>query len=82
MVQWKGYKYEEHSWVNKTDMDALEAIAELYHHNSGASWGIWAISAGHALFHPPHQNAWSWGGVMSEKPHFPTLVNSINSKAS
>ena len=32
LVKWKGYRYEEHSWVNEVDMDAPEATAEFYHH--------------------------------------------------
>ena len=30
LVRWRGYGYEEHSWVNKDDIHALEAVNEFY----------------------------------------------------
>ena len=40
LVCWKGYKYEEHLWVNKADVEAPEAIVEFYHINPDAPWNI------------------------------------------
>jgi hypothetical protein len=58
LVCWKGYRYEEHSWVNEADVEAPEAIMEFYHTNPGAPWSVWGLSAGHVLFHLPHKDTW------------------------
>jgi hypothetical protein len=30
IVAWKGYRYEEHSWVDEKDVSAPDLIAEFY----------------------------------------------------
>jgi hypothetical protein len=30
LVMWKGYGYEEHSWVDEKDISAPDLIAEFY----------------------------------------------------
>jgi hypothetical protein len=44
LVQWRGYGYEEHSWVNENDVHAPEAIAEFYRLNPGAPRHIRALN--------------------------------------
>jgi len=44
LVQWRGYGYEEHSWVNESDVHAPEAITEFYQLNPGAPRNIRAIT--------------------------------------
>ena len=36
LVRWRGYGYEEHSWVNEDDIHAPEAVEEFYWTNPGA----------------------------------------------
>ena len=36
LVQWRGYGYEEHSWVNEDDVHVPEAVNEFYQLNPGA----------------------------------------------
>ena len=58
LQHWKGYRYKEHSWVNKADMEALEAIVEFYHINPGAPQNIQAVYENHLLPHQPHRDTW------------------------
>ena len=43
LVAWKGYRYEEHSWVDKREVLAPDLVAEFYQKNPGALWRIHAI---------------------------------------
>lgn len=45
LVVWKGYGYEEHSWVNEKDVSAPDLVTELYRKNPGALQRIHAIHA-------------------------------------
>ena len=36
LVAWKGYRYEEHSWVDEKDVSVPDLIAEFYCENPGA----------------------------------------------
>jgi RNase H-like domain found in reverse transcriptase/Reverse transcriptase (RNA-dependent DNA polymerase)/Integrase zinc binding domain/Chromo (CHRromatin Organisation MOdifier) domain len=36
LVRWKGYGYEDNSWVNEQDVHAPELVAEFYHLQPGA----------------------------------------------
>ena len=56
LVYWKGYGYEEHSWVNEADVEAPEAIVEFYHINPDASWNIQAVYENHLLPYQPHRD--------------------------
>ena len=50
IVAWKGYRYEEHSWVNKKDVSAPDLVTEFYCKNPGAPWRIHAIQAASFAF--------------------------------
>ena len=56
LVCWKSYRYKEHSWVNKADVEAPEAIAEFYCINPGAPWNIQAVYKNHLLPHQPRRD--------------------------
>lgn len=45
LVCWKGYGYEEHSWVNKDDIHMQEIINEFYQLNPGAPHWIRIVRA-------------------------------------
>jgi hypothetical protein len=44
LVSWKGYGYEENSWVSNQDVSALRLILQFYHSHPGASCCIHALT--------------------------------------
>jgi len=50
-VNWKGYGYEENSWVSKRDINALRLISQFYHDHPGAPCRIRAIHFASMNFH-------------------------------
>ena len=53
LVAWKGYGYEENSWLNETNVDMPELVQQFYRSNPGAPRHINLI-----CFHRlPFQNA-------------------------
>ena len=56
LVHWKDYGYKEHLWVNKAEVEALEAIVEFYHINPGTPQNIQAVYENHLLPHQPFRD--------------------------
>ena len=64
LVAWKGYGYEEHSWVNEKNVLASDLVMEFYCKNPGAPQRIHVI---HAAIFPFKHVTRPWhprGGVM------------------
>ena len=52
LVSWKGYRYEENSWVSKHDVSAPQLISHFYRDNPGAPHHIRTLHFGGIHFCP------------------------------
>ena len=55
LVSWKGYGYEEHSWVNVEDIHAPQLVSDFYCNHPGAPRKIQAICFGTLPFRPARE---------------------------
>jgi hypothetical protein len=52
LVSWRGYGYEDNSWVDDRDLDAPRLVKEFYNTHPGAPCQICAVCFGKLLFQP------------------------------
>jgi hypothetical protein len=64
LVSWKGYGYEENSWVDDKDLDAPRLVKEFYHRHPGAPRRIHAVRFGKLPFRPARADTRPRRGVM------------------
>ena len=61
LVRWKGYGYEENSWVAERDVHAGELVADFYRRHPGAPRRIRTLVFGRFPW-TPHRDAAAWRG--------------------
>ena len=68
LVKWKGYGYEENSWVREGDVHAQRLVNDFYRRHPGAPRRIRALTFDHLAWtptlppHSSHRDAAPWRG--------------------
>src|SRR5271169_6893749 len=68
LVSWKGYGYEDNSWVDDRDLNAPRMVKDFYNSHPGAPRRIRAVCFGKLPFQPTRADTCPRGGVMSGDP--------------
>jgi hypothetical protein len=60
LVKWRGYGYEENSWVNEAEVNAAELVQEFYDAHPGAPRRIRATDFLQTRFHSNADLSHNW----------------------